>query len=44
MSGLALDTEADLLSLGLITPRAEAVVVRVDSASSDDYLELEIVS
>ena len=27
MSGLALDTEADLLSLGLITPRAEAVVV-----------------
>ena len=43
MSGLALDTESDLLSLGLITPKSEAVIARVDSASSNDYLELEIV-
>ena len=43
MSGLALDTETDLLSLGLITPKSEAVIARVDSASSNDYLELEIV-
>ena len=43
VSGLALDTESDLLSLGLITPKSEAVIARVDSASSNDYLELEIV-
>lgn len=43
MSGLSLDTETDLLSLGLITPKSEAVIARVDSASSNDYLEMEIV-
>ena len=35
---------SDQLSLGLITPRSDAILVRVDSAASPDYLELEIVS
>ena len=37
------DTESDVLSLGIITPQADAVVARVDSSSSNDYMELEIV-
>ena len=37
------DTESDILSLGIITPQADAVVARIDSSSSNDYLELEIV-
>ena len=38
------DTETDFLSLGLITARSDAVILRVDSASYTDYLELQIVS
>ena len=38
------DTQTDLLSLGLITARSDAVILRVDSASYTDYLELQIVS
>ena len=38
------DTERDSLALGLITPVTEAVLLRIDSATSNDYLELEIVS
>jgi len=37
------DTESDILSLGIITPQADAVVARVDSSSSNDYMELEII-
>ena len=37
------DTESDVLSLGIITPQADAVVARIDSSSSNDYMELEIV-
>ena len=40
----SIDTETDKLSLGLITPRSQAVILRADSLSSNDYLELEIVS
>ena len=39
-----MDTQTDLLSLGLITARSDAVILRVDSASYTDYLELQIVS
>ena len=38
------DTERDSLALGLITPSAQAVLLRIDSSSSNDYLEVEIVS
>ena len=39
-----INTQSDKLSFGIITPRADAVILRVDSLSSNDYLELEIVS
>jgi leucine-rich repeat transmembrane neuronal protein 1/2 len=41
------DTKDDLLSLGFITDRIDAVLVRIDSQGGDmhsDYLQLEIVS
>ena len=38
------DTERDSLALGLITPSTQAVLLRIDSSSSNDYLEVEIVS
>ena len=37
-------TQQDRLSLGLITPKSDAVMLRVDSASSNHFLELQIVS
>ena len=41
------DTKDDLLSLGFVTDRIDAVLVRIDSQGGDmhsDYLQLEIVS
>ena len=38
------NTKADILSVGFITPLENAVLLRVDSHTSNDYLELEIVS
>ena len=38
------DTRVDMLSLGFITPLQNAVLVRVDSQASNDYIELEVVS
>ena len=38
------DTERDSLAVGLITPSSQAVILRIDSSSSNDYLEVEIVS
>ena len=37
------DTRADVLSMGFITPLENAVLARIDSEASMDYLELEIV-
>ncbi|XP_076324369.1 neurexin 1-like isoform X2 [Tachypleus tridentatus] len=37
------DTKTDLLALGFITTKDNAVLVRIDSGSSNDYMELEIV-
>lgn len=37
------DSRRDLLALGLMTHQEDAVVLRLDSANSNDYLELEIV-
>ncbi|KAK3867252.1 hypothetical protein Pcinc_027284 [Petrolisthes cinctipes] len=37
------DSRRDLLALGIMTHQEDAVVLRLDSANSNDYLELEIV-
>ncbi|GFT00428.1 neurexin-1a [Nephila pilipes] len=37
------DTKSDLLALGFMSSTDNAVLVRIDSGSSNDYMELEIV-
>ncbi|CAM1325515.1 NRXN2 (predicted) [Pycnogonum litorale] len=37
------DSRNDLLALGLMTYTDDAIIARVDSSSSNDYMELEIV-
>ena len=37
------DTRADVLSFGFISPLVNAVLLRIDSEASNDYLEVEIV-
>ncbi|XP_067134301.1 neurexin 1-like isoform X3 [Centruroides vittatus] len=37
------DTKSDLLALGIITMTVNAVLMRIDSGSSNDYMELEVV-
>ncbi len=37
------DTKNDLLALGFLTTIENAVLVRIDSGSSNDYMELELV-
>lgn len=37
------NTKMDTLSFGFITPLENAVILRIDSQSSNDYLEFEIV-
>jgi hypothetical protein len=36
--------KSDMLALGFITTKEDAVLFRVDSGTSNDYMELEIVS
>ncbi len=38
------EMKSDLLALGFVTDKDDAVLFRVDSGTSNDYLELEIVS
>lgn len=38
------DTRTDILSFGFITALADAVMLRIDSDGSNDYIEVEIVS
>ena len=38
------DTRADVLSFGFISPLVNAVLLRIDSEASNDYLEVEMVS
>ncbi len=38
------DTQVDAMSLGFITPLENAVLMRVDSGTTNDYLEMEIVN
>ncbi|XP_017967806.2 neurexin-1 isoform X2 [Drosophila navojoa] len=37
------DTEEDNIALGFITTKSDAVLLRVESATTQDYMELEIV-
>merc|ERR1719210_3307199 len=43
MEGSQPNTKFDILSMGFITPLENAVIVRIDSKSSNDFFELEIV-
>ena len=38
------NTKFDILSMGFITPLDDAVLIRIDSQSTNDYFELEIVN
>lgn len=38
------DTEEDAISLGFITMKSDAVLLRIESSTTADYMELEIVS
>ena len=38
------EMKSDVLALGFITDQDDAVLLRVDSGTSNDYMELEIVS
>ena len=38
------EMKSDVLALGFVTDKDDAVLLRVDSGTSNDYLELEIVS
>ncbi|XP_037909404.1 neurexin-1 isoform X2 [Hermetia illucens] len=37
------DTEEDNIALGFITTKSDAVILRIESATTQDYMELEIV-
>lgn len=38
------DTEEDAIALGFITMKSDAVLLRIESSTTADYMELEIVS
>lgn len=38
------DTEEDVLALGFITMKSDAVLLRIESSTTQDYMELEIVN
>lgn len=35
--------KSDVIAMGFITTKDDAILLRVDSATSQDYMELEIV-
>lgn len=37
------DTEEDSIAIGFITMKSDAVLLRIESSTSQDYMELEIV-
>lgn len=37
------DTEEDSIALGFITMKSDAVLLRIESSTTQDYMELEIV-
>lgn len=38
------DTEEDFIALGFLTVVSDAVLLRIESSNTQDYMELEIVS
>jgi hypothetical protein len=36
--------KSDVIALGFITSKEDAVLLRIDSGTSNDYMELELVS
>jgi leucine-rich repeat transmembrane neuronal protein 1/2 len=38
------EMKSDVIALGFITNKEDAVLLRIDSGTSNDYMELEIVS
>ena len=42
--GKSPDTKRDSLAVGFVTQQKDAVLARIESGNSDDYLELELVS
>jgi hypothetical protein len=36
--------KSDVIAMGFITSKEDAVLLRIDSGTSNDYMELEIVS
>lgn len=38
------DTEEDFIALGFLTVISDAVLLRIESSNTQDYMELEIVS
>lgn len=37
------ESEADSIALGFITTKTDAVLLRIESSTTQDYMELEIV-
>ena len=38
------EMKSDVIALGFITSKEDAVLLRIDSGTSNDYMELELVS
>jgi leucine-rich repeat transmembrane neuronal protein 1/2 len=38
------EVKSDVIALGFITTKEDAVLLRIDSGTSNDYMELELVS
>lgn len=38
------DTEEDNIALGFVTTKSDAVLLRIESSTTQDYIEMEIVS
>lgn len=38
------DTETDNVALGFVTSKADAVLLRIESSNTQDYMQMEIVS
>lgn len=38
------DTETDRLALGFVTTKSDAVILRIESSNTQDYMQMEIVS
>lgn len=38
------DTETDKVALGFVTSKADAVLLRIESSNTQDYMQMEIVS